>query len=132
MRARKYNKKIELWQTSKVFDSYSNYATTPELIDRVWCRLVTKNNAYKVDEFGKTSTTNEIVIELRKRSDFDYLSKNLYFVYQGHNYIPVSQPVNIDFEEREIRITLELQPNGSFTSLTPINTFDNTFDSTFK
>lgn len=111
-RARKYNKKIELWQTTDVFDGYSGYATTSTLIDNVWCEISTNNSTYRDTDFGKTETTNKIVVKLRKRNDIDYVSKNLFFKYRGNIYTIVSEPININFEDREIQIVLQLQPNG--------------------
>lgn len=110
MRARKYTKKIELWQTSNVSDGYSGIVSTSALIDTVWCEIKTNNSTYRDTELGKTETTNKLIVNLRKRSDFDYNSKTLFFKYRGKVYRIVSEPINVNFEDREIQIVLELQP----------------------
>ena len=109
-RARKYNKKIELWQTSDVFDGYSGNAPVSALIAQVWCEIKTNNSTYRDTDFGKTETSNRLVVKLRKRNDINYVSKNLFFKYRGHTYTIVSEPINVNFEDREIQIIIELQP----------------------
>ena len=109
-RARKYTKKIELWQTSTVFDGYSGNATTISLIGTVWCEIKTNNSTYRDTEFGKTETANRLVLTLRKKSDINYNSKTYFFKYRGENYNIVSEPINVNFEDRDIQIIIELQP----------------------
>ena len=109
-RARKYNKKIELWQTSTVFDGYSGNATTSALIATVWCEIKTNNSTYRDTDFGKTETANRLVLTLRKKSNINYNSKTYFFKYRGETYNIVSEPINVNFEDREIQIIIELQP----------------------
>jgi len=109
-RARKYNKKIELWQTSTVFDGYSGNATTSALIAHTWCEIKTNNSTYRDTEFGKTETANRLVLTLRKKSNINYNSKTYFFKYRGETYNIVSEPINVNFEDREIQIIIELQP----------------------
>jgi SPP1 family predicted phage head-tail adaptor len=128
MRARKYHKKIELWQTTSVSDGYGGNGVTNELIASSWCNIVTENKMYRSTEFGATETADTIVVQLRKRNDLTYDSKTQFFRYRGVVYDIQSEPVNIGFDDREIQIKL-ISSNIIFEIK---NVFDQTFDITFK
>lgn len=106
MRARKYNKQIEIWQTTKVSDGFGGNTVSEELITKSRCKIITSNNIYQNKEFGLSETTNRIVIQLRKRNDITYNSKNQFIKYRNEKYTITSEPVNVGFEDREIQITL--------------------------
>lgn len=120
MRARKYNKQIEIWQTTKVSDGFGGNTVTTELIAKSFCKIITNNNIYQNKEFGLSETTNRIVVQLRKRNDITYNSKNQFVMYRGDKYIISSEPVNIGFEDREIQITLTKESPLSYSNITPI------------
>ena len=120
MRARKYNKQIEIWQTTKVSDSFGGNVVSEELITKSRCKIITNNNIYQNKEFGLSETTNRIVVQLRKRNDITYNSKNQFVMYRGEKYAINSEPVNVGFEDREIQITLTKELTFGFTELEPI------------
>ena len=120
MRARKYNKQIEFWQTTKVSDGFSGNVVTTELVAKSFCKIITNTNIYNDKQFGLSETTNRIVIQLRKRNDITYNSKNQFVKYRGDNYIISSEPVNVGFEDREIQITLTKESPLSYSNIAPI------------
>jgi len=120
MRARKYNKKIELWETSQdTFDSFGDPVPNEKILGSLWCQLITTEKPYRTTEFGVIDTTDTITIKLRKRSDFDFNSKNQYFIYRSKIYVMQTEPVNVDFEDREVVITLKKADLNGVTETPP-------------
>lgn len=112
MRARKYNKKVELWQTSLVSDGFGGSGVSPNLLKSIWCKFITLDRISRSTDLGLTETTNTLIIQLRKRSDFDFNSETMFFKYRGDNYMIQSEPINVGFEDREIQITLKKSVNA--------------------
>lgn len=132
MRARGYNKKIEVWQTTIDADGYGGNGVTNTLISSSWCNIKTPNKNYRSTDDGVTDTTNTLIVTLRKRNDLVYNSLNLYFVYRGVKYIISSEPVNVGFEDRDIQILITKESVLGVNDISPISVFDNTFDNTFS
>lgn len=135
MSARKYNKRVEVWQTNALpEDDFGDNDVEPILLTTTWCKLITTNKNYRTTEFGIIDTTDTIDIELRKRNDLPYNSKNQFFVYNNEKYNIQNEPIDIGFENREIRITLKKEMSKGVTELQPIssNIFDDSFDNTFN
>lgn len=130
MRARKYNKKIEVWQTAPVIDGFGGSIVSETLITRSWCHLTTLDRVTRSTDFGITETNDTIIIKLRKRNDLTYNSKNLFFKYRGLKYIIQSEPINIGFEDREIQITLKQESLKEVNEVPPVGgtVFPYTFD----
>lgn len=121
MRARKYNKRVEIWQTTPKSNGYTvNGGTDETLITTSWCQLVTLDRINRSTDLGLIDTTNTIIIKLRKRNDINYNSINQFFKYRGLKYIIQGEPINVGFEDREIQITLTQQSNKSVEVLEPI------------
>jgi len=121
MRARGYNKQIELWQTTKVSDGFGGNGVTNELITRTWCNIKTPlNGSYRTTEEGVTDTFNSLIITLRKRNDVVYNSLNLFFKYRGDKYIINSEPINVGFEDREIQIMIIKENVYEANAISPI------------
>lgn len=111
MRARKYNKKVEVWQTSKVSDGFGGSTIANTKIADTWCDITTLNSLSRSTEFGIIDTSDTLILKLRKRNDLTYNSKIHYFVYRDEKYLIQGQPVNIGFEDREIQITVKRSVN---------------------
>ena len=112
MRARKYHKKIEVWQTAPAEDGYGGGGTTTSLVTSSWCNIITDNKAKGGTEDGETTTYETIIVQLRKRNDITYTSNKQFFKYRGFIYQIKSNPVNVGFDDREIQITLERDSNA--------------------
>lgn len=109
MRARQYNKQIEVWQTTHVSDGFGGNGVTSALLTKSWCKITTPNNnhgIYRTTNVGVTDTSNTLVVTLRKRNDITYNSLNQYFLYRGVKYVISSEPINVGFEDRDIQIVI--------------------------
>lgn len=129
MRARKYTKKIEVWQTTKVSDGFGGNGVTTELLSSTWCEILTPDKLIRNTDFGVTDTANTIIVRLRKRNDLPYNSVNQFFVYRGDKYLLQGTPINVGFEDREIQITLTRESQKGVNDIAPIggNVFPYTF-----
>tara|TARA_R110000851_G_scaffold311662_1_gene471928 strand:- start:244 stop:591 length:348 start_codon:yes stop_codon:yes gene_type:complete len=106
MRARKYNKKIEIWQTSTVSDGYGGGGVTSTRLTSVWCKFITNDALLRSTDIGQTETSNKLMLKVRKNPNINYNSKNMYFVYRNIEYMIQGTPINIGFEDRELQLTL--------------------------
>lgn len=121
MRARKYNKRVEIWQTTPKSNGYTvNGGTEETLITSSWCELITLDRINRNTDLGLIDTTNTVIFKLRKRNDIDYNSINQFFKYRGLKYIIQGSPINIGFEDREIQITLVRETSKSVNNIQPI------------
>ena len=107
MRARKYNKRLEVWQTAPLDDGFGGETASETLLSSTWCKFITLDRLSRSTDFGVTDTTDTLIIQLRKRNDLTYTSKNQFFKYRGLKYIIQGTPINVGFEDREIQITLK-------------------------
>ena len=107
MRARKYNKRIGVWQTSKVPDGAGGNTVSETILFTTWCNIKTLDRVDRSTNFGITDTNGVFIVQLRDRADFDYNSKTLFFKYRSDKYFIQNSPVNINFEDREIQITVK-------------------------
>lgn len=125
MGARRFNKRIEIWQTSTVSDGFSGNKDTDGIkITSSWAHIKTMgvNSKYasRNTSLGTTTTTNGIVIQLRKRNDIIYNSINQYIKYNGVEYIIQNEPLEVDFEKNIIEIVAVRENLESVTEITPI------------
>ena len=138
MIARKYTKRIELWQTSIIADGYGGNTVSTTLISKSWANVKTASNnsryASRMVELGVTDPINAIIIQLRQRNDITYNAINQFIMYQGVKYIIQNAPTNIDFNGTDIEIIATREATASVYEITPIGTFvfDDTFDLTFN
>ena len=108
MRAKRYNKRIEIWQVTKTPDGYGGETVTDELITKSWCSIKTastnKSNSTRAESLGITDPTNTIFISTRLRNDITYNAINQYIVYNGFKYIIQNEPTSVDFTNTEVEI----------------------------
>lgn len=105
MIARKYNKRVEIWETTDVADDYGGNTVTDELITKSWANISTANKySNKLDNIGITDPINTIIVKLRHRNDISYNAINKYLKYNGIKYIIQNNPTNVDLNNTEIEI----------------------------
>jgi hypothetical protein len=132
MRARKYNKKIEVYQSAPIFDGYSgNSCSSFTLLFSAWCQIKTLDTTSKDTNVGEIVEESKLVVNLRKNSNIDYTSKGLYFKYRNIDYIVQGTPINIGFEDREIQVNL-INSGVIINPSSAIKIFDQTFGLTFN
>lgn len=138
MRARKYNKRISIYQTTTTQNEYGGSVITDELITSSWCEISTVSNNSKFSQrltsLGVIDPTKAIIVKLRHRNDIEYSAINQYLLYNNNKYIIQNAPTNINLENTEVEIVAIREATTTITQVEPITaeTFDNTFDLTFK
>jgi len=114
MRARVYNKRVEIWTTTTIPDTFGGYTVTSFLVTSSWAKIDTFKSGNKNNtdtDFGTLSTQNGIIITLRKRNDFEYNSSTHYVVYRDEKYIISTNPTNENFEDSTIQFIGVRQQN---------------------
>jgi len=103
MRARKYNKRVEIWQTSNVSDGFGGYTNTSSQVGTSWAKIEPMKNDRKSEEVGVETLLNTIIVTMRKRNDLTINPLNMYLRYRSTNY-EIQGVVNIGFEDRDLQI----------------------------
>lgn len=107
MRARKYTKKIEFFQTTKVADGFGGNTMSSVSLGSFWCKIdsLSANSRFNGSNtnFGTLDLVNSYKITLRKGL-LDFNQKDMYILYRNDKYIIQTQPNNINFTDSEIEI----------------------------
>ena len=104
MIARKYNRRIEIWDAGTlVADGYGGNTITSTLIAEVWAN-VSQNSSFKDTTIGKSDVKKTYTFKVRNAVVFmiNNLS-NAYIIYNGKNY-NITSVENPDDQFREITI----------------------------
>ena len=101
MKARKYDKLIQLWKTTEVDDGFGgNTVNTGVLQSTFWANVQTKG-ARNLNENGSVQNINQIVFTIRNRYDIDL--QDCYVKYQSKVY-QIATTTNQDLNNIEIEI----------------------------
>lgn len=88
MKARKYDKRIEVWEVGhRVSDGFGGYTVGSILIASSWAKLVTDGLGRKAHDLGIVEFNNPLLFLVRGRNDLPYNGRNLYLMYRGSKYI---------------------------------------------
>ncbi len=124
MIARKYNKRVEIWQTETVSDGFGGSTVSDTLITSSWAQIETfgVNSKYsnRATNLGITDTINSIRVLLRKRNDITYNSINQFLVYRGEKYIINNTPTNVNFNGVDIEIIAIREQPTQVPEISPI------------
>lgn len=126
MRARRFRKRVELWQTESYEDGYGGNLERDYLITTMWANistLDTKSNVSLGNDLGVADRSNTIVITLRKRSDITYNSVNQFIKYSGYRYVIQKQPINDDFNNSYVTLLATRQQVDEVSELTPFDEY---------
>lgn len=107
MRARGFNKRIEVWQTGAVSDGYGGFKSTNDImLVNTWAKLVSlnANKPYSKSstDYGISNTQLGIIVTVRRRNDLTYNSINQYIKYNGEFYTITSFPEDKNFDHAYI------------------------------
>lgn len=127
---RRFVNRIEVWLNDATSDGFGGYTNTSERIASSWCKVTTIPRD-KLTLYGLDTARYAITIELRYREDLDYKQEGLYFVYNGRKFNPTSI-TPIDVENEYLRIEATFTENAEVPDIPIIETFDLTFDTTFR
>tara|TARA_R110002051_G_scaffold308116_1_gene379512 strand:- start:13841 stop:14203 length:363 start_codon:yes stop_codon:yes gene_type:complete len=83
--ARKYDRLIEIWQTTNVRNEYGGTEVVTARIGGSYCKIRTLN-AQRMIDLGLNENKLAIDIELRNRKDIDYTVRGIFFKYKGTTY----------------------------------------------
>jgi len=106
MRARGYNKRFDLYETTTVTDEFGGFTTETALLNSSWAKIETFNIGSRDSnstDFGVLDVNNALKITTRKRNDITYNSDTQYIVYRGDKYIINTSPINVNFEDNIIQ-----------------------------
>lgn len=88
MKARKYDKRIEVWETGqRLPDGFGGYTIGAVKISTSWANLVTESVGRIAHSFGIVEFNNPLVFKLRSRNDLYYNGRNLFLMYKGDKYV---------------------------------------------
>ena len=106
MRARKYTKRIAIWETTTAADGYGGSTVTEALLNESWANVtnVHSGNASRFKDLGLIDPTNTIIVKMRWRNDLTYSALDQYLLYNGVKYIIQNAPANIGFNGTEVEI----------------------------
>jgi len=96
MNARGFNKRIKIYQTRVVDDTYGGSTVTDNIITTTWAKLTTLEGT-KISDLGLDYTKGSMLVTVRKRADFNYNSKTIYITYNDDKYTIASFPTDKDF-----------------------------------
>jgi head-tail adaptor len=123
MRSRGYNKRIDIYETTSVFDGISGYTSSTSLIGSSWAKISTFNVGKNTNstEFGLLDVNDSLIVTVRKRNDVTYNSDSMYIVYRGVKYIITTAPINVGFEDKEIQFIVKKASNTDVNEVGDIN-----------
>lgn len=114
MAARKYNKKIEVYETTNTAADFGGGSISETvLLAKIWCQIstFTVGKNYNSTDYGLIDVNDTLIIKTRKRDDITYNSINQYIKYRGEKYIITTDPINVNFEDREIQFLVKKASN---------------------
>lgn len=136
-RARNLRKRIEIWQTTKVPDGFGGNTIDAVQLTQTWAdiRTLSVENKYNVSpsEVGIFDPSTAIRVKVRKRRDLTYNAINQFIVYNGQQYLIVTNPTNPNFNNQYIEFIAALQATKNINPIAPIggNRFPYTFNFLF-
>ena len=112
MKAREFNKQIELYQTvTGLSDGFGGYNQTDELIGVYWANIKNVKPQINSIDFGNIEPNEVLQITMRNRLDLTFNSINQFIKYRNNKYIIITDPININFEDRIIQFLVKKVSN---------------------
>ena len=130
MKARKYINRLEVWQRTAINDGYGGNTQGETKLGDSWANI-TSLSIKNLTDYGLDIDKKAITIKLRYRTDIDYTATSIFFKYKGIEWIPETIT---DTNLEGVEITILAYGYGAAVVSEPeplIETFDNTFDTTF-
>ena len=120
MRARRFNKRIELWQTESEADGFGGNTLKTELITITWAEIKALNKYINTDSFGISNTQLAVHVTVRLRKDLTYNSINQFIKYANESYTISSFPENKNFDNAFISFIAVKQDTKTVPTIAPI------------
>lgn len=134
MRARKYDRRVQIFQTQKVSDGFGGHKTSNTLIAESWAEVRTAAStsalSQRLTEFGVTDPTLGVIFKMRFRNDIPYTAVNQYIRYRGQDYIIQNAIINEGLDNIEVELITVRQSSKGSERLLPVGntSFTYTFD----
>lgn len=87
MLSRQYDKRIQVWETTKVSDGFGGNTVSETLLFQSWAKIETNGVGYKAQDIGLDQFNNPVLFKVRYRNDFQYQGRTLYVLYRNVKYI---------------------------------------------
>lgn len=126
MRARGFNKVVEIWNIGIVADGFGGNTVQESLLSKSWAKIesVDAKSSSLSTEFGMLDASKSLIITVRKRNDLIYDLQTMFIKYRDEKYVIKSHPTNENFEDSFIRfICTKMSENVTGNDL---NTYLNT------
>ena len=117
MGARRFNKRIKVYQSVAVADGYGGNTVTDTLILTTWAEIKTQGSQ-KISDLGLDYTKGTILVTTRKREDIAFNSSKMYITYRGEKYTISTFPINENFVDAYISFTAVKEKPATFTDYT--------------
>lgn len=121
MSARRFRKRIEVWQTLEVADGYGGFTVSEQLITTTWADLKTIDSKKQNTDFGVNTNQLAVMCTVRKRNDFYYNTLNQFIKYAGNKYTIISFPENKNFDNSFITFIAVKEDLKAANIVTPID-----------
>lgn len=126
MRARGFNKRIQIHETLDSPNGFGGNTITTQFITETWAsiRSMSQNKPFVKDltDFGISNTGLAVIVTVRRRNDFAYNSINQFIVYAGESYTISSFPENKNFDNSFITFIATKEQTKSVPVINPIVT----------
>ena len=120
MSSRRFNKRIEVWQTTSADDGYGGNTLTDSIITTTWAEIKTQDGQ-SVTDLGLDYTKGVLLITVRKRDDLDYNSTAIYIKYKDVKYTITTFPIDENFIGSYISFIAVQDKPSTFTVYSEIN-----------
>lgn len=119
--ARKYNKRIEIWQTTEVPDGFGGNTINTAKIGASWAKIKTSANnrtiTQRLTDLGIINQELAIIVTCRKRNDLPYNPINQFLKYRGDQYV-IKTVTEKDLGNVEVEIIATREPITNVPVLT--------------
>ena len=121
MSARRFRKRIEIWQIKDVADGFGGFTVSEELITTTWADLKTIDARKNTTDFGINNSQLAVMCTVRKRNDFYYNTINQFIKYAGDKYTILSFPEDKNFDHSFITFIAVKEDLKTVPTITPID-----------
>jgi head-tail adaptor len=87
MKARSYDKRIEVWEISTVADGFGGSTVATQKIASSWAKLQTEGLGRKAHNMGLVEFNDPLLFLVRGRNDLPYNGRTLFLMYRNQKYI---------------------------------------------
>jgi head-tail adaptor len=118
MKARQFNKRIQLWTTLSVADGFGGFKSEKVPFKSQWANIKTIGSAATVLQ-GLDFTKSTIQVTVRKNDIINYNSTTLFMVYREREYSITTYPTNKNYTDAYVVFTA-VENNPGDTSPSPL------------